>query len=54
MNQEVLRLLHAVFINLVEDSVLVSLVQVVPKKRALTFESRDITPQREVIKDVYR
>ena len=54
VKKEVLKLLHAGIIYPVQDSEWVSLVQVVPKKRALTSDSRDITPQREVIKDVYR
>ena len=54
MKQEVLILLHVGVINPVQDSVLVSLVQVVPKKGAITSESRALISQRKVIKDVYR
>ena len=53
MNHEVLKLLHAGVINPVLDSVLVRLVQVVPKEGKQSSKSRVLISQREVIKDVY-
>ena len=52
VKKEVLRLLHTGVIYPVQDSELVSLVQVVPKKGTITSERSALIPQRVVNKNV--